>query len=170
MPDHGWLRSTWPAFAINQSIANSRGPVVSRSRAANAASELRELMPAGRTVRTTRPTNDLVSLSAVSASLVGRKGMLKATAVRGVESSRCGDRNRARRSAWERRKRRAKIVATPHGRSYAASVASSVGSRIEGSSFSGLLTRVEIGHIRIRSAGKGRIRSRGSGSSPSQRA
>jgi hypothetical protein len=33
-----------------------------------------------------------------------------------------------------------------------------------------LLTRVEIGHIRIRSAGKGRIRSRGSGSTPSQRA
>jgi hypothetical protein len=36
------------AFAIKQSIANSRGPVVSRSRAANAASELRELRPAGR--------------------------------------------------------------------------------------------------------------------------
>jgi hypothetical protein len=31
-----------------------------------------------------------------------------------------------------------------------------------------LLTRAEIGHIRIRSAGKGRSRSRGSGSSPSQ--
>jgi hypothetical protein len=32
---------------------------------------------------------------------------------------------------------------------YAASVAS-IGSIIDGSSFSGLLTRVEIGHIRIR--------------------
>jgi putative tryptophan/tyrosine transport system substrate-binding protein len=92
------VRENGRAFAIKQSIANSRGPVVSRSRAANAASELRELRPAGRTVRTTRPTNDLVSLSAFSASLVGRKGMLKATAVRGVESSRCGDRNRARRA------------------------------------------------------------------------
>jgi hypothetical protein len=34
---------------------------------------------------------------------------------------------------------------------------------IEGSSFSGLLTRVEIGDMRIRSAGKGRIKSRGWG-------
>src|SRR5438105_11995477 len=42
------------------------------------------------------------------------------------------------------------------------------GRLIDGSSFSGLLTRVEIGHIRIRSAGNGRIKSRGSGSSPSQ--
>jgi hypothetical protein len=33
---------------------------------------------------------------------------------------------------------------------YAASVAGSIGSIIDGSSFSGLLTRVEIGHIRIR--------------------
>ena len=33
----------------------------------------------------------------------------------------------------------------------------------------GLLTRVEIGHIRIGSAGNGRIRSRGSASSLSQR-
>jgi hypothetical protein len=47
--------------------------------------------------------------------------------------------------------------------------ASSIGSTIEGSSFSGLLTRVEIGHMRIRSAANGRIKSRGSGSSPSQR-
>jgi hypothetical protein len=38
--------------------------------------------------------------------------------------------------------------------SYATSTASSIGSTIEGSSFSGLLTRVEIGHIRIRSARK----------------
>jgi hypothetical protein len=53
--------------------------------------------------------------------------------------------------------------------SYAASVAGSMGSKIERSSFSGLLTRVEIAHIRSSSAGKGRIRSRGSGSSPSQR-
>jgi hypothetical protein len=37
---------------------------------------------------------------------------------------------------------------------YAASVASSIGAAIEGSSFSGLLTRVEIGHIRMRTAGK----------------
>jgi hypothetical protein len=40
-----------------------------------------------------------------------------------------------------------------------------MGSTIEGSSFSGLLTRVEIGHIRIGSAGNGRIRSLGFGSS-----
>jgi hypothetical protein len=46
----------------------------------------------------------------------------------------------------------------------------SIGSTIVGSSFSGLLTRVEIGHMRIGSAGNGRIRSPGSGSSPSQRA
>ncbi len=39
-----------------------------------------------------------------------------------------------------------------------------------GSSFSGLLTRVEIGHIRIGSAENGRIKSRGSDSSLSQRA
>jgi hypothetical protein len=32
---------------------------------------------------------------------------------------------------------------------------SSIGSTIDGSSFSGLLTRVEIGHIRIGSAGNG---------------
>src|SRR6266568_9550729 len=53
---------------------------------------------------------------------------------------------------------------------YAASGASSIGSTIEGSSFSGLLTRVEIGHIRIRPARNCRIRSCGSGSSLSQRA
>ena len=53
---------------------------------------------------------------------------------------------------------------------YAASVATSIGSIIDGSSFSGLLTRVEIGHIRIKSAANGRMRSRGSGSSLSQRA
>jgi hypothetical protein len=45
----------------------------------------------------------------------------------------------------------------------------SIGSTIEGSSFSGLLTLVEIGHIRIGSAGNGLIRSPGSGSSLSQR-
>jgi hypothetical protein len=44
----------------------------------------------------------------------------------------------------------------------AASVASSIGSTIEASSFSGLLTRVDIGHIRNSSAGNGRIRSLGS--------
>jgi malonyl CoA-acyl carrier protein transacylase len=36
---------------------------------------------------------------------------------------------------------------------YAPEAASLIGSRIEGSSFSGLLTRVEIGHIRFGSAG-----------------
>jgi len=40
---------------------------------------------------------------------------------------------------------------------------------MEGSSFSGLLTLVEIGHIRIGAAGIGRIKSRGFGSSLSQR-
>jgi hypothetical protein len=54
-------------------------------------------------------------------------------------------------------------------RNYAAEVANTTGSTIEGSSFSGLLTRVEIGHIRIGSAGNGRIRSPGSGSSLSHR-
>ena len=48
---------------------------------------------------------------------------------------------------------------------YVASVASSTGSTMDGSSFSGL-TGFEIGHVRIGSAGKGRIKSRGSGSSP----
>jgi hypothetical protein len=38
-----------------------------------------------------------------------------------------------------------------------------------GLSFSGLLTRVDIAHFRINSAGNGRVRSLGSGSSPSQR-
>jgi hypothetical protein len=47
---------------------------------------------------------------------------------------------------------------------------SSIGSITDGSSFSGLLTRVEIGHIRIGVAGNGTINSRGSGSSLSQRA
>lgn len=50
-----------------------------------------------------------------------------------------------------------------------AEAASSIGSMMNGSSFSGLLTRGEIGHIRIGSAANGRIRSLGSGSSPSQR-
>ena len=48
--------------------------------------------------------------------------------------------------------------------SYAASVVRLIGSMIAGSSFSGLSTRVETGHIRIKSAGYGRIRSRRSGS------
>jgi hypothetical protein len=52
---------------------------------------------------------------------------------------------------------------------YAALVVNSICSRIEGSSFPGLFTRVEIGHIRIGSDGKGVIRSRGPGSSLSQR-
>src|SRR5580700_10969506 len=44
-----------------------------------------------------------------------------------------------------------------------------IGSMIEGSSFSGLFTRVDVGHIRIGSDGNGRIKSRGLGSSLSQR-
>ena len=39
--------------------------------------------------------------------------------------------------------------------SCAAEVTNSIGSMIDGSSFSGLFTRVEIGHIRIGSEGKG---------------
>jgi hypothetical protein len=54
-------------------------------------------------------------------------------------------------------------------RHYAASLANWTGSMIDGSSFSGLLTRVEIGQIHMRPAGKERIRSRGSGSSLSHR-
>jgi hypothetical protein len=42
-----------------------------------------------------------------------------------------------------------------HKLSYAASVASSTGSTTDGSSFSGLLTRVEIGYVRIGSAENG---------------
>ena len=45
-----------------------------------------------------------------------------------------------------------------------------IGSTIEGSSFSGLFTRVDIGHSRINSAGSDRIRPPGSGSSPNHRA
>jgi hypothetical protein len=63
-----------------------------------------------------------------------------------------------------------KIQLTANEWIYAAEVANAIGSTIEGSSFSGLLTLVEIGHIRIGSAGYGRIKSRGSGSSLSQRA
>jgi hypothetical protein len=44
-----------------------------------------------------------------------------------------------------------------------------IGSKIAGSSFSGLLTRFEIGQIRIGSDGKLINRSCGSGSGPSQR-
>jgi hypothetical protein len=44
---------------------------------------------------------------------------------------------------------------------YTASVAGSIGSRIDGSSVSGLLTRVETGYAHIGAAGKGRIKSRG---------
>jgi hypothetical protein len=53
---------------------------------------------------------------------------------------------------------------------YAASVVTSIGSTINGSSFSGFFTRVEIGQMRMSSAGNGRIRSRGSASSPIQQA
>ncbi len=52
---------------------------------------------------------------------------------------------------------------------YAASVVTPAGSTIDGSSFSGLLTRVEIGHMRIGPAGNGRINSRGSASSLNHR-
>ena len=47
---------------------------------------------------------------------------------------------------------------------YAAATFNVIGSMIEGSSFSGLFTRVEIGHMRIGSDGNGRIKSCGSGS------
>jgi len=50
-----------------------------------------------------------------------------------------------------------------------AEVANAIGSTTDGASFSGLLTLVEIGHIRIGAAGIGRIKSRGFGSSLSQR-
>src|SRR5262249_40114736 len=49
--------------------------------------------------------------------------------------------------------REPKATIKQNGPAYAASGASSIGSTIEGSSFSGLLTRLEIGHIRIRPAG-----------------
>jgi hypothetical protein len=49
---------------------------------------------------------------------------------------------------------------------FSGSVANLIGPTIVGSS----LTRVEIGHMRSGSAGNGLIKSRGSGSSPSQRA
>jgi hypothetical protein len=47
-------------------------------------------------------------------------------------------------------------VAGAQRRSYAALFANSMGSVTERSSFSGLLTRVEIGHVRIKPAGNGR--------------
>jgi hypothetical protein len=56
------------------------------------------------------------------------------------------------------------------GLDYTAALIVSIRSMIEGSSFSGLLTRVEIGHIHNGSAGNGLIRSPGSGSSLSHRA
>jgi hypothetical protein len=62
-----------------------------------------------------------------------------------------------------------RTAGAPSLSSYAASLANSIGSIIEGSSFSGLLTRVDMGHMRIRPAGNGRIRSLGSGSSLSHR-
>lgn len=46
-------------------------------------------------------------------------------------------------------------------RAYAAETFNVINSMIEGSSFSGLFTRVEIGLIRIGSDGKGRIKSAG---------
>jgi hypothetical protein len=71
--------------------------------------------------------------------------------------------------AAQRRRRRcgsgmgSRVLTTrnAHELSYAASVAGSTGSTMDGSSFSGLLTRVEIGHMRIGSAGKGRIKHAG---------
>jgi hypothetical protein len=44
-----------------------------------------------------------------------------------------------------------------------ASLANSIGSTIDVPSFSDLLTRVEIGHIRIKATGNDRISSRGRG-------
>jgi hypothetical protein len=54
-------------------------------------------------------------------------------------------------------------------RGYAANEANENGSMIDGSSFSDLLTRVEIGDIRIGSAGCGRSKPCGSVATPSQR-
>ena len=53
---------------------------------------------------------------------------------------------------------------------YATAVGHSIGSMIDGSSFSSLLTRVEIGQMRIGPEGNGRINTYGSWSSLSQRA
>jgi hypothetical protein len=62
------------------------------------------------------------------------------------------------------------LLATNVGKcSYVAEAANAIGSTIVGSSFSGSLTLVEMGHIRIGSAGNGLIRSPGSGSSLSHR-
>ena len=62
----------------------------------------------------------------------------------------------------------ARIEVAREYRRYSYAAVSSSGSTIDGSSFSGLFTRVEIGYIRIGAAGKGRIKSRGSLSSPNQ--
>jgi len=62
-----------------------------------------------------------------------------------------------------------RLVRPMQRRTYAASLPKSMGSIIKGSSFSGLFTRLDIGHIRIRPAEKGRISWRGSGSSLSHR-
>ena len=71
---------------------------------------------------------------------------------------------------YDRSRRFYTVLSSPmQRRTYAASLANSTGSMIEGSSFSGLFTRLDIGHIRIRPAGNGRIRSRGSGSSLNHR-
>src|SRR5215472_15251579 len=50
------------------------------------------------------------------------------------------------------------ILLPPLPFTQAALVASSISSRIDGSSFSGLFTRVEIGHMRMVSEGNGRIK------------
>jgi hypothetical protein len=55
-----------------------------------------------------------------------------------------------------------KPLAAKDGSPYPTETFNVIGSMIEGSSFSGMFTRVEIGHIRIGSDGKGRIKSRGS--------
>ena len=74
----------------------------------------------------------------------------------------------AKRSPVGSRCLRARRATSGRCSDYATDVDISIGWTMEGSSFSGLLTRVEIGHIRIGSAGNGCIRSLGSGSSFSQ--
>jgi hypothetical protein len=55
--------------------------------------------------------------------------------------------------------RRAYFASGSMANEWAYAADNSIGSTIEGSSFPGLLTRFEIGHIRIGWAGDGRIKS-----------
>jgi hypothetical protein len=77
------------------------------------------------------------------------------------------------RDALAKRFRRGEVVVPPlvEFRIWTSSASDArIGSMIDGSSFAGLLTRVEIGHMRSRSDGNGRSKSRGSDSSLSYRA